>query len=230
MRKAVAIFKKQLKDTLKNKTVLIQFVMFPLLTNIMQNAVKMDDMPKNYFVILFSTMYIGMAPLTAMVEILSEEKEKNTLRVLLMSNVKAGEYLLGIGTYVFSLCMIGSVVLGIAGNYTGQEMLKFLLVMAVGTITSMLVGGAIGIYSRDQMVATSVAVPVMLVFSFLPMLSMFNETIAKVSRFTYSQQIGDLLNQLDKFTISADNAGVIGVNLGITLILFLTAYKKCGLA
>ncbi len=76
MRNVSAIFRKQLKDTLKNKTVLIQFIMFPVLTLIMNNAIRIDGMPENFFVNLFATMYIGMAPLTSMAAIIAEEKEK----------------------------------------------------------------------------------------------------------------------------------------------------------
>ena len=64
MKNIITIIKKQLKDTLKNMAVLIQFVMFPILAIIMTRAVRLDDMPPNFFVILFSTMYIGMAPLS----------------------------------------------------------------------------------------------------------------------------------------------------------------------
>ena len=77
-RKICAVWKKQVKDTLKNKVILIQFIMFPMLTAVMQNAMDIQGMPKNYFVTLFATMYIGMAPLTAMAAIISEEKECNT--------------------------------------------------------------------------------------------------------------------------------------------------------
>ena len=48
MNNIVAIFKKQLKDTLRNKTVLIQFVMFPIMTLIMNNAIKIQEMPENF--------------------------------------------------------------------------------------------------------------------------------------------------------------------------------------
>ena len=74
----IAIFKKQMKDTLKNKTVLIQFVMFPILTVIMNNAIKIEGMPKNFFVSMFAAMYVGMAPLTSISAIIAEEKEQNT--------------------------------------------------------------------------------------------------------------------------------------------------------
>ena len=85
------IFKKQLKDTLKNKTVLIQFIMFPAMTLLMENAVKIPDMPELFFTKLFSVMFLGMAPITSAAAIISEEKEKNTLRVVTMANVKAWE-------------------------------------------------------------------------------------------------------------------------------------------
>ena len=43
MRNVLTIVKKQLKDTLKNKTVLIQFVMFPVLTIIFEHAINIPD-------------------------------------------------------------------------------------------------------------------------------------------------------------------------------------------
>ena len=105
------IFKKQLKDTLKNKTVLIQFIMFPAMTLLMENAVKIPDMPELFFTKLFSVMFLGMAPITSAAAIISEEKEKNTLRVLMMANVKPWEYLLGVGLYVWTLCMAGAGIM-----------------------------------------------------------------------------------------------------------------------
>ena len=151
MRHFFAIFRKQLMDTFKNKTILIQFVMFPALTLIMENIVKMDDMPPHYFANLFAVMYIGMAPLTAMSAILSEEKEKNTLRVLLLSNVSPFSYLGGTGCYIWLICMAGGAVIGAGSGYTGTALLHFLLAMAVGILISILIGAAIGTWSKNQM-------------------------------------------------------------------------------
>ena len=183
MKNAAAVFTKQVKDTIKNKAILIQFLMFPVITLIMENAVKIDGMPEHFFANLFAVMFIGMAPITCTSAIIAEEKEKDTLRVLLMSNVKPLEYLLGVGSYVFVLCMAGAAVIGAAGGYSGSRFGGFMALMAVGTIISILLGAAIGTWSRNQMTATGVYVPVMCVLSFLPMLAMFNDTIAKVSEY-----------------------------------------------
>ena len=95
-----AILWKQIKDTMKNKTILIQFVMFPVMTIIMEHTIKLQGMPEHFFANLFAVMYIGMAPLTSIAAVIAEEKEKNTLRVLQMSNVKGTEYLLGNLIYI----------------------------------------------------------------------------------------------------------------------------------
>lgn len=230
MNHIIAIIKKQLKDTLKNKTVFIQFVMFPVLTLIMNNAVQIPEMPEHFFVNLFAVMYIGMAPLTSTAAIISEEKEKNTLRVLIMSNVKPHEYLLGIGCYVWSACMIGGIIICIAGGYNLQTSLVFIGIMAIGILPSLLIGAIIGIGSKTQMMATSLAVPVMMVFSFAPMLSLFNSTIEKIARALYSEQISRMLNQINSLQLEAENIGVIAMNIFITAVVFSIIFKKCRLS
>ena len=221
------VFLKQVKETLKNKAILIQFVMFPLLAVIMENSIKIDGMPEHFFAKLFAVMFVGMAPLTCMSSVISEEKEKNTLRVLMMSNVKPVQYLLGIGSYIWLMCMAGAAVFAALGEYKGADLAGFLLVMAAGIILSILVGAVIGISSKNQMSATSVTVPVMMIFSFLPMLSMFNETIEKIAKVTYSQQINILLNS--NFEDVTDSIAVLAVNFILAVILFFAAYRKNGI-
>lgn len=229
MNNVAAIFKKQLKDTLKNKTVLIQFLMFPVLTLIMNRAVKIDGMPEHFFVNLFATMYIGMAPLTSIAAVIAEEKEKNTLRVLLMSNVKPYEYLLGIGSYIWAACMLGALVICASSDYKSREALTFMTIMAVGILASLLIGAAVGIFSKTQMMATSITVPVMMIFSFLPMLSLFNSTIAKIAKFVWSEQISRLLEQIHTRQFGMTSIGIVLINMLVFTALFVVAYQKRGL-
>ncbi len=229
MNNIAAILKKQLKDTWGNKTVLIQFIMFPVLTLIMNNAIKIDGMPENFFVNLFAVMYMGMAPLTSMAAVIAEEKEKNTLRVLMMSNVKPHQYLLGIGSYIWAACMMGTVVICMAGSYKPQERLYFIMIMAIGILASVLIGAAIGIWSKTQIMASSVAVPVMMIFSFMPMLSMFNTTIGKIAKFIYSEQISIMLNRIGSMHLGIDNICIMVANLLLFSTLFIIAYRKYGL-
>lgn len=221
-----AILWKQLKDTLKNKTILIQFVMFPCLTVIMENAIEVQGMPEHFFANLYAVMYVGMAPLTCVAAIISEEREKNTLRVLQICNVKAFEYLLGNAIYILFVCMIGSLVIGLAGGYRGMNLLYFMLIMLLGHAISVLLGAAIGVSSKNQMTATSVTVPVMIVLAFAPMLAMFNETIQKVVKYVFSEQLYMLINSMDEIHIETDNIMILIGNLVLAAGVFLAAYRK----
>lgn len=217
---------KQLKDTLKNKTILIQFLMFPCMTVIMENTISIEGMPKHFFANLFSIMYISMAPLTAMASIISEEKEKNTLRVLRMCNVSAIAYLLGNAIYVISICMIGSLLIAFASGYTGNELLLFLIIMFIGHTISMVLGASIGTFSKNQMMATSLTVPTMMIFSFLPMLAIFNNSIKKIAKFLYSEQLYLLINNLNVIDIKIETIFILIVNVSLILICFIFAYQK----
>lgn len=224
-----AIFRKQAKETLKNKEILIQFVMFPMIAVIMEQLVQVDGMPEHYFVKLFAVMYIGMAPLTVMAAIIAEEKEKYTLKMLLFSDVRPWEYLIGTGGCVWLVCMLGALVFGLTGEYQGRELAEFLVVMAVGIVTAMLFGAGIGTFSKNQMMATSVTVPVMLIFSFLPMLAMFNDSIRQVAELFYSQQVGNLLNSIGQEMTNGKSVVVLTMNMIGAGALFGGAYKRCGL-
>ena len=221
------IIKKQLKDTLKNKTVLIQFVMFPVLTLIFENAINIPDMPELFFTKLFSVMYMGMAPLVAVASVIAEEKEKNTLRVLTMANVKAWEYLAEIGIYVWTICMAGAGVM--ATTLSSGDIPFYLGVMAAGFIISIAIGACIGIIASNQMAATSLSLPVMLIFSFMPMLAMFNDKIEKIAGIFYTQQIRELLGNMTFDGIKTETMLVVAVNALLALSLFFAAFKRKGL-
>ena len=230
MKNTIIIYRKQLKDTGKNMALWIQFVMFPVMAAIMENSIRVEGMPEHFFVGMFTVMHVGMAPLTVAAAIISEEKEKNTLRMLRFANVKPLEYLCGTGGFVFTACMAGGVAFGFLGGYMGEKLLLFCLIMAAGILASMLFGAAIGVWSRTQIAATAVGTPMMMVFAFLPMLAMFNQTIEKIADIAYSQHIQLLLNSLNAGTpAEAKNVIVIAANVMIAAVLFGIAYRRRGL-
>ncbi len=229
IKKINAVFLKQVGDTLKNRAVLMQFVMMPALTVIMEKCIDIGDMPEHSFVTMFSSMFIGMAPMICMSSIIAEEKEKNTLRVLMMSGVKPAEYLIGVGAYVFTMCMASTTVFAVLGEYTGSQLAAFYGIMAAGAILSALTGAVFGVFSRNQMAATSTALPVALAVSLLPMLSNFNETIRKAAQIAYSQQINELIKGIGISELTAKPALIIVLNFAAAAILFAFAYRRRGL-
>ena len=220
------MIKKQIRDTVKNKPVLIQFLMFPLMTLIFENAIDID-MPELFFTKMFSSMYVGMAPLVAAASIISEEKEKNTLRVLMMAGVRPFEYLAGISVYIWILCMAGSAVM--ATGLPSGDIPFYMAIMGAGCIISILIGACIGIFAKNQMVSTSLMMPVMMVLSFSPMLAMFNDKIEKVARFVFTQQIKVTVDGMGFDGTGRFGVCVLAANATLALVLFFAAFRKKGL-
>ena len=227
MRNIFIIFKKQLKDTLKNKTVLIQFLMFPVMTLIFENTIKIDGMQDLFFTKLFSFMFVGMAPLTTTAAIISEEKEKNTLRVLMMANIKPWQYLVGVGLYVWSICMIGAGAM--ATGFKGRDIATYLIIMGIGFILSILVGACAGIYARNQMMANSIFIPVMMLLAFLPMIAMFNSKVEKAAGFLYTQQLRTVMDKMSFDALRRDSLIILAVNAVLVVVLFFVLFKRKGL-
>ena len=227
MRNCWIIIKKQFKDTIKNKPILIQFILFPILTIVMETAIKLDGMPELYFTKLFSVMYMGMAPLVATATIIAEEKEKNTLRVLMMANVKPVQYLIGAGLYVWIICMCGAGLMSVM--LKSEDIPFYLTVMAIGFIISIAAGAWIGVYAKNQMVATSMVMPAMIVFSFAPMLAMFNDGIEKVARFFYTQQLRTLLDLNSFEKMKTGGIIILAVNAVVMIAAFFVTFKRKGL-
>ncbi len=85
------------------------------------------------------------------------------------------------------------------------------------------------VIDMKHMMATSLTVPLMMIFSFLPMLSAFNDGIKKVANITYSQQVYTLINQLDGIEPVGGASLVIAVNMVLAIGFFVYAYKRSGL-
>lgn len=227
MRNILIIIKKQLKDTIKNKTILIQFILFPIMTIIMENAIMLEGMPELFFTKLFSIMYIGMAPITSVAAIISEEKEKNTLRVLMMANVRPWQYLMGVGIYVWAICMLGACVM--ATGLSADKIAFYMIMMGSGFIISIIAGACIGIYAKNQMAATSIVMPGMMILAFAPMLAMFNEKIAKFAKILYTEQFKEMLETMSFDGIVGQSVAIVIVNAVVLIALFEIAYQRKGL-
>jgi len=223
----LGIFEKQIKDLLKNLQVLILFFVYPVVALIMTSAMsgQLDFGPATFFVSIFATMHSIFSPIVATISIISEEKEKNTLRALIMSNVKPLDYLISIGGFVFITTMLSGLIFLFAGDFTSEAILKLLLSMSIGTICSIILGLSIGAFSKNMAAANAIAVPVGMVFAFLPMLATFNKKIADVSRFTYGYQISKLISS-DSLKLAFADWMVILANLIVFIIMFIIVFKR----
>jgi len=230
MRTIRAIFIKQARDTLKNRMTLVQFIIFPVMSFIMTTLVAKpaEDTPDSIFVTMFAAMFAGMTPLMMTNSAIAEDKEHKSLRFLVMAGVKPSQYLLGIGGFVLLSCSLVAVVFGLIGEFSGLELVKFVFILILGSVASVVIGATVGIFSKNQQAATAIGTPVFMILAFLPMLSIFNDTIRDIANPLYTQQVRMIVNESD-MSITTEPLLIILANIAVAFILFVLAYKKRGL-
>ncbi|NLL75829.1 MAG: ABC transporter permease [Clostridiales bacterium] len=220
-----AIFVKQCKDVFKNTQVLVLFVIYPIVAAIMTTSVGGQLGQMDFFISIFATMHAVFTPVVVTASVISEEKEKNTLRVLIMSGVRPFEYLTGIGGFVFFCTMLtGSSYLAM-GSFNMGTGAGFLLCMGIGCICSIVLGLAIGGFADNLMSANALAVPVSMVISFLPMIAYFNKAIGRVSKYIYGQQIGNYMQNPSGYNLTVEIISIVAVNFLLCLVAFIFVFR-----
>ena len=95
-----ALLIKQCKDSFRNLPSLMILIIYPAVAFIMIKAMKGEEGMDNVFVPMFAAMHCSFAPLVVSSNILSEEKEKGTLRSLIMAGVSRVKYLISLSIFV----------------------------------------------------------------------------------------------------------------------------------
>jgi ABC-2 type transport system permease protein len=179
------------------------------------------------FVTMMAPIFAGMALITAMAAVISEDVASKSLRFLMMAGVKPHEYLLGTAGFNLLAGAVVSVIFALIGDFTAIEFMKFLGVMILSVVASLILGATIGILSKNQQAASALGVPFAMILGFTPMIAQFNKTVEKVASILYTQQLNVIVND---FSANFSKAMlVIGINMAVLTALFIFAYKKVGL-
>jgi len=244
MRSLRAIFKKQLKDTIHNPAVLMNFFIFPLMAFLMNTFTVMDleGVPEDVselilanfpnLAIMMSAMFAGMGLIPAVTGFIAEDIEKKSLRFLNMAGVKPGPYLLGVGSVTFFLSVFTALAFGFISGFRGLDFWIFVASLLSGVAASIVLGATIGILCKNQQAATGLSMPAAMILGFGPMLAQFNDTVARVLHVTYTQQlnvIADYLTHGGAETVLWHSFAIMWANVGVLGVLFVIVYARKGL-
>lgn len=217
-----ALFCKQAKDCAKNPPFLLLFFIYPTVALVLIQAMMGQPGISEVFVSMFAVMHSVFTPIVAAASFIAEEREKNTLRVLIMSNVTLKEYLVSVGGFILLANLLTGSSFIFFGNHAVSDSL-FILAMGGCSLISVILGSCIGLFSKNAAAANGLAVPIGILFAFLPMLANFNRKIETVADFTYGQQLGRLLAGKE---ITFCGFIVIAANLAILVIASAFLYKR----
>jgi len=229
MNSVKAIFKKQVKDMTKNYSVLIMFVIFPIVAFVMTRFVASgnDDIPDAMFTTMMAGIFIGMSLIQSACGVIAEDREKKSLRFLVIAGVKPMSYLLGVGGVILIAGLLTSLAFGYISGFERDEFLAFMAVMASGAVASIILGATIGIFSKNQQAATGLSMPFALVLGFGPLLAQFNEQAERFMSIFYTQQINVVVNDFSMGI--AHPLMIIWINIAVLAVAFAVAYGKKGL-
>ena len=228
MNSAGAIFIKQLQDLFKNADVLVQFVIFPGMAFLMTSVVdvSMPGMSESFFITVFAGMFVGMTLIGTTATAIAEDREKNALRFLLMAGVKSHEYLMGIGGVFLACALVVCAVF--AAMMPGASILAMLIMLAslmLGATASVLIGGTIGIISKNGQAAISLSTAAGMLLGFGPMLANMsgNQTLERIFKVFYTMHfIHDDVRAADALR----SIGVILANVLVFALVFAWVYAK----
>lgn len=222
----MAVFKKTLKDMLRNKRQLLLFLIFPIMAHLFGLIIEEG---KELFPLTFLPMNVMFCSINIMAAVISEEKEKGTLRCLMFANVKPLEYFLGNAIFVLLVTAISSCLFIPLINISGIEYLYFFGFMILSSICSMVLGATIGISVKNQMAANGLCAPVTIIIGMLPTFGAMNESLKGISKLLYSTRFADTVSEIiTKKPISLDYGIFLTyiINFIICLVIFSIVYKK----
>ncbi|WP_442601991.1 ABC transporter permease [Paenibacillus sp. KN14-4R] len=212
MKRVNAILKKDYKDISRNMFV-SSTLFFPLILAALYGRMGVETIAEHYMVINLGFILIGTYFQSALI---AEEKEKNTLRGLMLSPATTFEIFCGKSLLSFIAAALVVVISIFLTGYQPNNVLLVGIALFLSSIFYIGVGSLIGLLTKSVMEASVAILPVIGIFSFgtflMPIID-YNPSLAFVKLMPNLQLI-ELANQVQ------DGAGFleVGSKLGVILL------------
>lgn len=196
MRRFSAIVRKEMYDAGKNSQVVIMALLPILLAVFYSNM----DSVKEFFAGFTIAMTLTMVGSYVQAIIIAEEKEKHTLRVLMLSPAKPLEVILGKSVLtVFFVLASSFISLVILDTFKGNIGM-LVIILLIGTLLCVVLGTIVGLLSQNIAQTSILGLPIFLMFTLGPMLQEMvkNEFVIKVVSFLPTSHIMEALQKVIK--------------------------------
>ncbi|GLC88112.1 ABC transporter permease [Lysinibacillus piscis] len=227
MTRIQAIFMKDYKEFSRNYAV-SAMVLLPLILAFVYSKTGANDL-NAYFLpinIVFSvvTTYVQCC-------LIAEEKEKNTLRNLMLSPASLGDILIGKSLFVFIVTIIILALTIFLVGYEPANIVILAIALVVSSIFYIALGTLCGLFAKTIMEASIIVLPVMFLFSFGPLALLLatNYPILKVAEWLPSSQLLLLAEALETgYTLTDIVIPLVAIIAWSIVAWFITGvvYKK----
>ena len=201
----LALVIKELQDLGRNKNVLFMVVM-PLGFCVLYKYLFIDreGAQEGSTEVIWQVMSMCLSMSLVMISgfasamMIAEEKEKMTLRSLLLSGLTPLEFILGkafISTVLTTIVNLFIYFYMGISNEAGIFIGYFVITIALGLLMN-LFGALIGVIAPNQMSTGVVGMPMMMVFLLLPLFASISESFSNIARFVPIRSMNLLLEAL----------------------------------
>lgn len=229
MKRIQAIFLKDYKEFSRNYAISVM-LFFPIIFAILYRS----DSPSTMFMYAF-VLNFSLSMMTSFIQaaLIAEEKEKNTLRSLMMTPASILDVLFGKSLFVITMsAVIFAVTIYILGYLPDSiSFTWFVISLLLSIILYTSLGTICGLYSKTVMEATLAVFPVLIIFTMGQFGVLLEERFAAASVLQYlpSAQLSNLMEA----SISSYTTGdllkptlIIAVWTVVITIISIVLYKK----
>jgi ABC-2 type transport system permease protein len=222
LKRAQAIFVKDYKEFSRNYAISIM-LLFPIAFALILRSAPPSLLPGAIGIVL-NTSFL-LLPCFVQTCLIAEEKERNTLRSLMMTPATTMDVLIGKSTLVF---VMSSVVLTMATyilSYEPARIWAFVAAIILSIILYTAVGTICGLFSKTILEASLSVVPVSIVFTLIPygLLRVKDFPILKALEYTPSIQLVHLLGVSSTGFTTGDLLNPLLIILAWTVVLTIVA-------
>ncbi|RJS61445.1 ABC transporter [Bacillus sp. PK3_68] len=227
LKRVNAIFVKDWKDLQRNSYVLFTLAL-PLVFAAWLGRIGEDNALLATYPINLSLVIAGAFIQAAMV---AEEKEKNTLRGLLLSPASTVEILIGksaLSAVMTIIVIIGSIFLS---DYKTPSLPLFSFSILLGLMIYLAIGTILGLLSRTVMETSIIGMPVLLIFGMSSMLKSMieNDMLLRMISYLPNEQLNTIWSHLSNgagLRVVLENMMILLVWAIVSFFITVLIYKK----
>lgn len=234
MRKIGALLSKDFTDLFKNPTMLVSCVL-PIGFAALYKVIWGDMVAENHgdgamgtFMIgmlltMALCMAVGMVCTLTVVSGMAEEKEKHTLRTLMLANVSATQIVIARSIVTLVLTAVVEAACFFVAGAPVELFGAYMAIGLVGALPILLFALVLGLASRDQMTASLYGVPLVLL-AVLPMMGMASSSLGEIARFAPTGGMVELLMLLLEGRLWTSDAVMPLVMLAVWIVLGVVVF------
>ena len=227
LKRVKAIFMKDYKEFSRNYSISIMLFL-PIVFALFYRS----DNAEQVFIFGF-LINISLAMLTSFMQacLIAEEREKNTLRSIMMTPASILDILLGKSILVFISTALVMVVTIYIFGYMPSNTIVVVFALCMSIILYTAVGTICGLYSKTVLEASLTIFPVLIIFTAAPFATLIEDKypILKVLQYLPSSQLSELFLAIETGLNNSELIGsVVIITVWTVVITFVSfvLYKK----